>query len=137
MFCLIAFNFLVVLHLREMPLLRSPNHNILSPVLSPQGLHHPLGVELGANHFGLEGRRGLEQLILPNGLTPVQVSIEFSSILNIRSQDCSIRVGLPNLVLAIQIVLLWILIAIVIVFDRCCEDNSLFLASIENTFFEY
>jgi hypothetical protein len=57
--------------------------------------------------------------------------------LNIWSQNGDIRINLPNFFLTIQIILLWILIAIMIIFDRCCKDNSLFLSIMKNTFFEY
>lgn len=137
MICLISFNLSVMLDLSEMPLFRSPNTDVFSFVLSLQSFNHLLSVKLSTDYFGFKWSRSLQKFILPYFLTFIEICIELGGILNIWSQNRDIRINLPNFFLTIQIILLWILIAIMIIFDRCCKDNSLFLSIMKNTFFEY
>lgn len=137
MICLISFNLSVMLNLSEMSLFRSPDTDVFSFVLSLQSVNHLLSVKLSTDYFGFKWSRSLQKFILPYLLTFIEICIELGGILNIWSQNRDIRINLPNFFLTIQIILLWILIAIMIIFDRCCKDNSLFLSIMKNTFFEY
>lgn len=137
MICLISFNLSVMLNLSEMSLFRSPDTDVFSFVLSLQSVNHLLSVKLSTDYFGFKWSWSLQKFILPYFLTFIEIGIELGGILNIWSQNGDIRINLPNFFLTIQIILLWILIAIMIIFDRCCKYNSLFLSIMKNTFFEY
>jgi hypothetical protein len=62
--------------------------------------------------------REFEELVLPYILGMIVVGKEFGLILNIGSDESGVRVDLPDFVLGREVVLFWIGISEVIVFDR-------------------
>lgn len=128
MVCLVVFDVFVVLHLGVVPFLISSYAHDLAFVLSFQGINNFLGVESCTNYFRLEGIGSLQQLFLPNILALVEISVKLGRILHIRSQESSVWNDFSDSLLRIQVILLRIGVAIVIVLNRCCEDDSIFLS---------
>lgn len=128
MVCLVVLDVFVVLHLGVVPFFVSSYAHHFAFVLSFQGINNFLGVESCANYFRLEGIGSLQQLFLPNVLALVEISVKLSRILHIRSQESSVWNDFSDSLLRIQVILLRIGVAIVIVLNRCSEDDSIFLS---------
>lgn len=99
-------------------------------------LDHLFCKNVRTDHFRFEGVRSLQQLFLPYLLAFVNIGINFSAVLNVASNETSIRVDLPYFCLRIQEKLLRICFSKVIVLDGGSVEDVTFLNKEESTFLE-
>lgn len=122
---LMSLDVLVVEHQHGIFRLSSQNVG-LSFHSSCQSFHHSFIVLLRAGDLGSKGRRNAGKLTNEGGLRMVKICKELSFVLNIRPDECSIRICFHYVLLRCSELSIWVIKSEVIVFKGSCK-NCLFL----------
>jgi hypothetical protein len=87
----------------------------LTGIFAAQSLSHCCGIGSAADDFGPEGVGDREEMVFNESLGLVDVGECFSSILDVRSQECGVLIDVSHSFLTVEVILGGVSIAEVVV----------------------